>query len=191
MLFRRMPSHRSLLEGDCSSSKSSIVSGWGAQGKTPYTYLINLQLDRCQPSLKGDFGMNSNCKFNYHGFPISFDVSSDCHTFMVSSQAYKVSEQDDEALMEEKYLDLSRDLVGICMEWNDEGEITLYQNLPIGLVQEDCLGEFQTILRRFLKELVVVNTSLIMLGSPRPHIVRKAHSQKSMSLRNIFGGRSV
>lgn len=186
-----MPSHRSLLEGDHSISKSSIMSGVGAQEKTPYHYLVKLQLARCQPSLKGDFGMNSNCKFSYHGFPISFDVSSDCHTFMVSSQAYQVSAKDDKALIEAKYLDLSRNLIGICMEWNDEGEITLYQNLQIGLVQEDCLGEFQTILRRFLKELIVVNTSLIMLGSPRPQLAKKANSQKSVSLRNIFGGRSV
>ena len=173
------------------SSSSSIFSAGGAQEEINYHYLLKLQLTRFQPSLKEDFGMNRNCKFSYHGFPVSFDVSSDCHTFMVSSQAYHVSGKDDVELIEARYLDLSRGLVGICMEWNDEGEITLYQNLPIGLVQEDCLGEFQTILRRFLKELVVVNTSLRMLGSPRQQMARKSNSQRSMSLRNIFGGRTA
>ena len=188
MIFRqprRADSHNSYLTADnVASTRYDVV-------QVPYHLLLKLQLARFRPLLKGDYGQNENSRFVHNGCPISFDVSSDCHTFMVSAPTYRVSENDNQELLQAKYLELEQELVDIRLEWNEEHEITLFQNLPICLVQEDCLGEFQTILGRFLKERAMVTTKLQLVSLRERTITKKSSSQKLLSLRNMFGGRAA
>jgi hypothetical protein len=75
------------------------------------------------------------------------------------------------------------------MEWNEDNEILIYQNLPIGLVQEDCLEEFQIVLTRFLSEISEVSTSLQQVSSSSL-ATHKGSSQKPRLIR-IFSGRAA
>lgn len=135
--------------------------------------------------------MNDHCTFFYNGIPFTFDWSGDCHTFMVWSLTHTISGKDNEEILLAKYLELEQELVDVRLEWNDDGEITLYQNLPIFLVQEDCLGEFQKVLSRFMTERSNVSAALRHAGCPERTLEKKSTSQKSVSLRKIFGGRSA
>mmetsp|Transcript_25337 Transcript_25337/g.42080 ORF Transcript_25337/g.42080 Transcript_25337/m.42080 type:complete len:196 (-) Transcript_25337:679-1266(-) len=167
------------------NSSRSVVSR-----PVPYPYLLKAQLARFSPLLRGDYELNNNFNFSHHGYHVSFDISSDCHTFMVSAIACQVSTKDAGLeCLATRYLDVERSLIDIRMEWNEDNDILIYQNLPIGLIQEDCLEEFQAILSRFLSELSVVSAALQQVSS-RSLSRSKTNGHKPRLMR-IFSGRAA
>ena len=78
---------------------------------------------------------------------------------MVYSLVYTIALHDNVSWLEEKYRDIKIEIAGIHLEWNDEGEITLYQNVSTGLVQEDCLMEFKRMIVRFVGERIRIARS--------------------------------
>jgi hypothetical protein len=191
MFFHRRSNRNSSSERDNSNNSSRSIASGNEVQNFPYHYLLKLQLSRIQPPLKGDFGMNEHCTFSHNGIPFTFDLSGDCHTFMVWSLTHTISGKDKEEVLLAKYLELEQELVDIRLEWNDDGEIILYQNLPIFLVQEDCLGEFQEVLSRFMSERSNVSAALRRVSCPDRTFAKKSIGQKSLSLRNVFAGRSA
>lgn len=178
-------------ENDSNSSTLSMVSerSTSTSQAIPFQYLLKLRLSTFQPPFQGDYGTNDQCTFFYDGSPISFDISDDCHTFMVSSLVHNISGRENEERLRATYLELEQELVDMRLEWNDEDEITLYQNLPIFLVEDDCYEEFQAILGRFLNERTSVIETLRRAGCPKRVLEKGSGSQKLRSLRNLFGGR--
>ena len=174
---------------DANNSSRTMVSESSEPEDFPFQHLLRLRLSSFKQPLTRDCGINDQDIYLYDGAPISFDISDDRHTFMVSSLIHKISIKDNMELLRAAYHELEQDLVDMRLEWNDEDEITLYQNLPSFLVDADCFDEFQTIFCRFLKERSKVRAMFRPADCPEQALGGNSGSQKFRSLRSIFSGR--
>lgn len=154
-----------------------------------YNRLLTTQLCRLRAFLNSSFAIHENHSFVYHDCLISFDVSKPFHTFMVSSTAYTAERADDMEKIGLTYVRLESDLgADVRLEWNEDDEIVIYQNLPICLVQEECVGEFETIMESFLQDLHLVNNQM---QSVSHRFKNKSRQKGGRRLLRMFNGRAA
>lgn len=157
-----------------------------------YNRLLQTQLCRLRSFLGSNFAIHENHSFVYHDCHVSFDVSNPFHTFMVSSTAYTAERADDMEKIGLTYMQLERDLgADVRLEWNEDDEIIIYQNLPICLVQEECCGEFETIMEGYLQDFHLVNAQMRSVSHRALVFKNKPKQKGGRKLLRIFNGRAA